>query len=101
MDAIKVGQENGWIRPGKGLSDSLCAVSVGFIEGNALLDLPYEEDSRADVDMNIVATGSGKFVEIQGTAEGEAFDRSQFGELLDLAAKGIKDISAIQAEALS
>lgn len=83
------------------LSDSLCAVSVGFIEGNALLDLPYEEDSRADVDMNIVATGSGKFVEIQGTAEGEAFDRSQFNQLLDLADKGIHEISRIQTEALS
>lgn len=101
VDAIKVGQEKGWIRPGKVLSDSLCAVSVGFIEGNALLDLPYEEDSRADVDMNIVATGSGKFVEIQGTAEGEAFDRSQFNQLLDLADKGIQEISRIQTEALS
>ena len=76
-------------------------MSVGFIEGNALLDLPYEEDSRADVDMNIVATGSGKFVEIQGTAEGEAFDRSQFNQLLDLADRGIQEISRIQTEALS
>lgn len=100
-DAIKVGQEKGWIRPGKVLSDSLCAVSVGFIAGNPLLDLPYEEDSRADVDMNIVATGSGKLIEIQGTAEGEPFDRSQLNQLLDLAGQGIEQISELQAKALA
>lgn len=72
-----------------------------FSGGNALLDLPYEEDSRADVDMNIVATGSGKLVEIQGTAEGQTFDRTQLNELLDLADKGIGEISALQAKALS
>ncbi len=78
------------------LSDLVAAVSVGIVGGVAMLDLPYEEDSRADTDMNVVMTGSGRFVEVQGTAEQEAFAREELDELLDLAAAGIADIHAAQ-----
>ena len=77
------------------------AVSVGLIDGVALLDLPYSEDARADVDFNVVMTGSGEFVEVQGTAEGRPFGRSQLDELLDLAAKGIDEIVAAQRSVLA
>ena len=66
------------------LTDQLAAISVGIVEGEARLDLPYIEDSTADVDFNVVMTGSGRFVEVQGTAEGEAFDRAQLDALVDL-----------------
>src|ERR1700677_4913409 len=66
------------------LSDLVAAVSVGIVGGVAMLDLPYEEDVRADTDMNVVMTGSGSFVEVQGTAEHEAFDRAELNQLLDL-----------------
>ncbi len=82
------------------LSDSVAAVSVGIIDGVAMLDLPYEEDSRADTDMNVVMTGSGRFVEVQGTAELVAFSRSELDELLDLAALGIGRIHAAQRDVL-
>jgi ribonuclease PH len=78
------------------LTDLVAAVSVGIVGGVAMLDLPYEEDSRADTDMNVVMTGSGRFVEVQGTAEQEAFAREELDELLDLAAAGIADIHAAQ-----
>ena len=71
------------------LSDLVAAISVGIVDGVAMLDLPYEEDSRADTDMNVVMTGAGGFVEVQGTAEQEAFAREELDELLDLAAAGI------------
>ena len=77
------------------------AVSVGLVGGVALLDLPYSEDARADVDFNVVMTGSGEYVEVQGTAEGRPFGRSQLGELLDLAAKGIDEIVAAQRSVLA
>ena len=76
--------------------DECAAVSVGLIDGVALLDLPYAEDAGADVDFNVVMTGSGGFVEVQGTAEGEPFGRAQLDELLDLAIKGISEIVAAQ-----
>ena len=76
--------------------DECAAVSVGLIDGVALLDLPYAEDSRADVDFNVVMTGSGGLVEVQGTAEGRTFDRTQLDRLLDLAASGITEIVAAQ-----
>lgn len=82
------------------LSDFLAAVSVGIVKGQPVLDLYYELDSCADVDMNIVMTGSGKLVEIQGTAEKIPFDRRQMNELLDLAEKGIGELTAIQKECL-
>lgn len=103
-DAIKWGQEHGIIEPDKAnrkvLSDSVSAISVGIIDGVPMLDLPYEEDVRADTDMNVVMTGSGKFVEVQGTAEGTPFDRSELGELLDLAAVGCTQLTQIQKDAL-
>ena len=77
------------------------AVSVGLIDGVALLDLPYSEDSRADVDFNVVMTGDGELVEVQGTAEGRPFTRSQLDELLDLASKGISEIVAAQRSMLA
>lgn len=74
------------------LLDQLAAISVGVIEGEPRLDLPYEEDARADVDMNVVATGAGRFVEVQGTGEEGTFDRGELDRLLDLALGGIGTI---------
>jgi ribonuclease PH len=83
------------------LRDSMAAVSVGLIDGNVLLDLPYEEDSRADVDMNVVATGAGQLAEVQGTGEGTTFTRGQLDELTDVALAGIADLTRLQKEALA
>jgi ribonuclease PH len=83
------------------LTDTVAAVSVGIVEGEARLDLSYEEDARAEVDFNVVMTGSGSFVEVQGTAEGSPFSRPDLDELLDLAAGGIADLTKIQIEALA
>lgn len=80
----------------KALIDHLGAVSVGIIDGEARLDLPYSEDSKAEVDFNVVMTGSGDFVEVQGTAEGRSFSRPQLDELLALAAGGISEIVSRQ-----
>ncbi|KAB1643499.1 ribonuclease PH [Gulosibacter chungangensis] len=83
------------------LKHSVSAVSVGIIDGVPMLDLPYEEDVRADTDMNVVMTGNGKFVEVQGTAEQEPFDGAELNELLALAIKGNADLARIQAGVLS
>jgi ribonuclease PH len=83
------------------LSDLVAAVSVGIVEGVAMLDLPYEEDVRADTDMNVVMTGAGHFVEVQGTAEHKAFDRGELDQLLDLAALGIGRINDAQRAVLA
>lgn len=83
------------------LSDMVAAVSVGIVDGVAMLDLPYEEDSRAETDMNVVMTGAGEFVEVQGTAEQAAFTRSELDRLLDLAAAGIASIHALQRDLLT
>ena len=100
-DAIEKGRELGWIRSSaKVLTDSLAAVSVGIVDGTPVLDLPYEEDSQAETDMNVVMTGSSKFIEIQGTAEGEPFDRSELAALLDLASLGCAELTRLQTEAL-
>jgi ribonuclease PH len=77
------------------------AVSVGVVEGAGVLDLDYPEDSSAEVDFNVVMTDDGRFVEVQGTAEGAAFDRAMMDRLIDLAAGGIRDLNAIQRAALS
>ena len=82
------------------LVDSMAGVSVGLVGGRALLDLPYEEDARADVDMNVVATGSGRLAEIQGTGEGTTFSRSDLDTLTDLALRGIVELTGLQREAL-
>ena len=76
----------------------VAAVSVGVVGGAPMLDLCYEEDSRADVDMNVVMTGAGEFVEVQGTAEGAAFDRKTLDALTDLAADGIRALVRLQQE---
>jgi ribonuclease PH len=82
------------------INEFLAATSVGVVGGSKYLDLNYEEDSRANVDMNVVMTESGKFVEVQGTAERDPFNKKTLDELLDLAAAGIKDIIAVQHKAL-
>jgi len=83
------------------LRDSVAAVSVGLVDGEPRLDLCYEEDAGAEVDCNVVMTGDGRLVEVQGTAEGAPFDRSQLDELLDLAAGGIAELTEIQRTALA
>jgi ribonuclease PH len=83
------------------LISEVAAVSVGVIDGEPILDLCYTEDSTADVDMNIVCTGAGKFIEIQGTAEREPFTREQMDIMLALAERGINDIFAVQRQALA
>ena len=85
---------------GEPLTASVAAVSVGIVDGLACLDLPYEEDARADTDMNVVMTGTGAFVEVQGTAESAPFDRSELDALLALAEKGCADLTRLQQEAL-
>jgi len=79
----------------------IAAVSVGLVDGAPLLDLDYSEDSRADVDFNVVATDAGTFVEVQGTAEGKPFDRTAMDGLLDLATSGLDQLFAAQAEILA
>ena len=82
------------------LRDFVAAVSVGIVGGEAVLDLDYEEDSGSDTDMNVVMTGAGNFVEVQGTAEGHAFTRAQLSALLDLASRGISELIQLQRAAL-
>jgi len=82
------------------IRDFVAAVSVGVVEGTPLLDLEYIEDSACDTDMNVVMTGSGGFVEVQGTAEGAPFSRAEMDTLLGLAAKGIAELNALQKQAL-
>jgi ribonuclease PH len=84
----------------KTLRDSVAAVSVGIVDGVPLLDLAYDEDSRAEVDMNVVMTGSGELVEVQATAETVPFTRDQLDELLDLAAGGIGELASAQRDAV-
>jgi ribonuclease PH len=87
--------------PSSPLRDEVAAVSVGVVAGVPLLDLKYDEDSRAGVDMNVVCTGDGRFVEVQGTAEGEAFTRGEMDALLALAARGLEQLFAAQREAVA
>src|SRR5918995_2024986 len=99
-DAVAHLRSNGALT-GEPLTGSVAAVSVGIIDGVPRLDLPYVEDVRAETDMNVVMTGAGKYVEVQGTAEGAPFDRAELDALLDLAAKGCADLTRLQQEALS
>jgi ribonuclease PH len=85
---------------GRVLTDSVAAVSVGIVEGAALLDLDYEEDSSAEVDVNVVLAGDGRLIEVQATAERAPLSRDQLDELLDLAAGGIEDIGLAQRDAV-
>lgn len=101
VDALNWAKQNGKIKSVKNvLLDSVSAVSVGVIDGEPMLDLPYVEDSRAMTDMNVAMTGSGKFIEIQGTAEHRPFSRDELGVLLDLATKGNRELQAAQQAAL-
>ncbi len=85
----------------KALPGAVAAVSVGVVDGESLLDLDYSEDSSADVDLNVVMTGDGEFVEVQATAERVPFDRARLDGLLDLAAAGIEDLRRAQEEAIA
>jgi ribonuclease PH len=86
---------------GEPLVSSVAAVSVGIIDGVPRLDLPYEEDVRAETDMNVVMNGAGSFIEVQGTAEGAPFNRAELDALLALAEKGCADLTRLQHEALA
>ncbi|MEU6390682.1 ribonuclease PH [Streptomyces sp. NPDC046939] len=100
-DAVSWAQSKKLIKAGrKPLTGTVAAVSVGIVGGVPLLDLRYEEDVRADTDMNVVCTGDGRFVEVQGTAEAEPFDRAELNSLLDLAAAGCDELAAAQRKAL-
>jgi ribonuclease PH len=97
--ALRSLKERGAIKDGDVLADSVAAVSAGIVDGEPMLDLCYEEDSRAEVDFNVVMTGSGHLVEVQGTAEGEPFTREQLDDMIGLASGGIERLAAIQREA--
>ncbi|OLT54329.1 ribonuclease PH [Cellulosimicrobium sp. CUA-896] len=101
-DAVAWGQCHGHVKSGGRpvLTDSVAAVSVGIVDGVPMLDLPYVEDVRAETDMNVVVTGSGSFVEVQGTAEHAPFDRAELDALLDLAVAGTAELTAVQRAAL-
>ena len=101
-DALAWAKENKLVaRNASPLLDTVAAVSVGIIDGVPMLDLPYVEDVRAETDMNVVVTGSGKFVEVQGTAEGAPFDRAELDALLDLALLGTSQLAEVQRETLA
>ncbi|MFD5494602.1 ribonuclease PH [Streptomyces sp. NPDC001812] len=100
-DAINWSRNNKLIRASRQpLTGTVSAVSVGIVDGVPLLDLCYEEDVRADTDMNVICTGDGRFVEVQGTAEAAPFDRTELNSLLDLAVTGCADLTAAQQAAL-
>lgn len=100
-DAVSWAQGKKLIKPGrKPLTGSVSAVSVGIVGGVPLLDLCYEEDVKADTDMNVVCTGDGRFVEVQGTAEAEPFAREELDALLDLAVSGCGELAELQRKAL-
>jgi ribonuclease PH len=101
-DAVAWANGRGLVKAGaEPLIGSVSAVSVGVVDGVPLLDLCYEEDVRAETDMNVVVTGEGHFVEVQGTAEGAPFDRSELDRLLDLALAGCTDLARLQRAALA
>ena len=100
VDALNWAKEKGHIKT-LPLIGSVAAVSVGIIKGEPMLDLCYEEDVSAETDMNIVCTGNGNFVEVQGTAEGKPFDRALLNQLLDLGAAGCQELTKLQQVALN
>ena len=100
-DAVEWARKEGLVaEDAEVLTDTVAAVSVGIIDGTPVLDLPYVEDVRAETDMNVVVRGSGDFVEVQGTAEGAPFNRSELDALLDLAVTGASELAAMQCETL-
>ena len=101
VDAVEWAKRHGHVaEKTQAITDSLQAVSVGIVDGTPLLDLAYVEDVAAETDMNVVVTGRGSFVEVQGTAEGAPFDRDELNSLLDLALLGSRELDRIQREAL-
>lgn len=101
FDAVEWARDKGLLRAGaEPLTGSVAAVSVGIIDGIPRLDLCYEEDVRAETDMNVVCTGDGNFVEVQGTAEGMPFDRVLLNQLLDLAVAGCAELTVLQRNTL-
>jgi ribonuclease PH len=101
VDAVETARSRGLIRPeAQPIVGAVAAVSVGVVDGEPVLDLDYPEDVDADTDMNVVMTGDGRFVEVQGTAEGTPFDRELLDALLDLAAEGCAELIARQAASL-
>jgi ribonuclease PH len=102
VDAINWAKKNGHIaKEAKAIIDSVAAVSVGVVDGNPVTDLEYVEDVRAETDMNVVITGRGLFVEVQGTAEGAPFSKAELDQLLDLATKAGAELTQIQNQALA
>ncbi len=100
-DAVAYLRERGQLADPQPLSCQIAAVSVGVVGGRVRLDLPYEEDARAEVDMNVVCTGDGDFVEVQGTGEANVFRRDQLDALLDLGLLGCAELTSLQQEALA
>jgi ribonuclease PH len=101
-DAVTWARGQGLIKAGvEPIVNSIAAVSVGIVDGEARLDLHYDDDVAADTDMNVVMTGDGRYVEVQGTAEGEPFERALLDELLALAAQGCADLTDLQKAALA
>jgi ribonuclease PH len=100
-DAVEWMRGRALLTSGDVLRGSVAAVSVGVVDGEPLLDLCYEEDVRAETDMNVVMTGDGRFVEVQGTAEGEPFDRPELDALLTLAETGCAELTGLQHAALT
>ncbi len=101
-DALEWGREHRFIgQKATPLIDTVSAISVGIIDGVPMLDLAYEEDVRAETDMNVVVTGRGLFVEVQGTAEGAPFDRAELDSLLDLALGGTRTLASLQSTSLA
>lgn len=99
-DAISVLREKGRLK-GEPLKYMVAAISVGVYEGEAVLDLDYPEDSNAETDMNVIMTDAGGFVEVQGTAEGDAFSYNELESMLALAKQGIEELTALQKQALA
>ena len=101
-DALSWAEHQGLLTVGTSpLTDSVAAVSVGIVDDEARLDLHYDDDVRAQTDMNVVMTGDGRYVEVQGTAEGDPFDRSRLDQLLDLAGFGCTELTGLQTKALA
>lgn len=100
-DAVGWMRDRGLLASERVLTDSVSAISVGVIDGEPLLDLCYEEDVRAETDMNVVMTGDGRFIEVQGTAEGAPFDRAELDALLELARTGCTELTRLQNGAIA
>ena len=102
VDAINVlKQDKNGAMKGNPLKHEIAAVSVGIYEGEPVLDLDYAEDSKAETDMNVIMTGNGGFIEVQGTAEGAPYTQDELNKMLDLAQKGIKELAEMQRKALA